>query len=436
MNYVRQIAYNVVFFAAFGVTCPYYLYRLWRRGNFWLNFGQRFGFYPPSLKARLKGGTDIWIHAVSVGEAMIATVLIRYLRDLNPGLKIVLSTTTATGYRVSKKLEDANTTVILNPTDFLWSARQAFEMIRPKRLVLIESEIWPNYIWCAKRRSIPVYLVNTRLSPRSERRYQRFRFFARPILQELDLVMAQDETDVPRLIRAGFPAESIFVVGSMKYDVADIPEDGKSSIDQWWGNCGWTRNNLILLGGSTHSGEEEIIADIYRQLKKDWPQLRLIIAPRHAERGGSVKNACENLGLKTVLRSELSQSFSNGHSPDVLVLNSTGELRSLYTKADVVFIGKSLRARGGQNFIEAARVGTPIVVGPNMQNFQNLTQEFLKQNGLIQVGNDFELSQRIRELISSPEKRKTLGEKGLEAFRQNLGAGRKTAKIIFNSLQA
>jgi 3-deoxy-D-manno-octulosonic-acid transferase len=434
MKFLRQVGYNVLFFAAFFIAWPYFTYRLWKRGNLSEGFWQRLGFYPPDVRDKIGAGCDLWIHAVSVGETMIASVLIRHLRDLDPKLRIVLSTTTATGYKVAKRSEDKLTTVILNPTDFLWGVRQAFELIRPKRLILVESEIWPNYIWCAKRRKIPVYLVNARLSPRSERRYRRFQFFCRPVLQEIDLVMAQDEFDVTRLTNAGFSSEAIFPVGSLKYDVAAMPELSAKEIDAWWKNCGWSEDNLILLGGSTHSGEEEIMAGIYEQLREQWPKLKMVIAPRHAERGPQVKGICEQHGLRTILRTELTEPQTNGHTPEVLVLNSTGELKSLYPKATLVFIGKSLKAKGGQNFIEAARVGTPILVGPNMQNFQNLAHEFIKRRAIIQVADEFELSQQIRDLLLSAERRQTLGQKGKETFQANLGAGKRTAEIIYSSL--
>src|SRR5271156_5363112 len=193
LKFTLQVIYNVGFMTFFFITGPFFLWRLWRRGKLLPQFGQRFGLYSKEARERLAPGADLWIHAVSVGEVKIARVLIRCLRDLRPDLRVVVSTTTGTGFTVAKQhLEDARTSIIYNPIDFLWSVVSAYNVIHPKALVLIESEIWPNYLWCARRRRIPVYLVNARLSHRTEERYRRMRWLVRPVLHDIDLVFAQD----------------------------------------------------------------------------------------------------------------------------------------------------------------------------------------------------------------------------------------------------
>ena len=241
---------------------------------------------PSQFTKSWRPGTDLWIHAVSVGEVKIARVLIRCLREMRPELRIVISTTTGTGFTLAKKrLENDQTVVIYNPIDFLWSVVYAFKLIRPKRLILVESEIWPNYLWCAKRRHIPVFLVNTRLSEKSEERYRRLRWLVRPLLQEFDLVFAQDETEVARLTQAGFAPETVFDLGCLKYDVAQLESldavdaSKEKDISDWWDRTGWGADQMILLGGSTHPGEEEVLARIYRDLRREWPKLRLVLAP-------------------------------------------------------------------------------------------------------------------------------------------------------------
>ncbi len=438
LKFALQVIYNVVFMTFFLITGPFFLYRLWRRGRLLPQFGQRFGFYSKEVLERLKPGADLWIHAVSVGEVKLARVLIRSLREMRPDLQIVISTTTGTGYGLAKQsLEDANTFVIYNPIDFLWSVVYAFKLIRPKRLLLIESEIWPNYLWCAQRRKIPVYLVNTRLSDRSEERYRKIRDIIRPLIQDINLVFAQDETDVIRLTQAGFAPEAIFNLGSMKYDVAVTDSTKEKDISTWWDRTGWKGDEWILLGGSTHPGEEEVLARIFLELREDYPKLRLVIAPRHAERGDAICESCERMGLRTVTRGRLADAtepLSNGSTPEVVIVNSTGELSSLYRRATLTFVGKSLRGNGGQNFIEAAPVGTPIVVGPNMQNFKTLTREFLSRHALIQVSDEVELGEKLRELFASDEARKELGARAKETFESNLGAAHRTAKIVLQSL--
>jgi 3-deoxy-D-manno-octulosonic-acid transferase len=303
-------------------------------------------------------------------------------------------------------------------------------------LILIESEIWPNYLWCAKRRHIPVYLVNTRLSDRSEERYRRLRKLVRPLLQEIDLVFAQDATDVARLAQAGFAPESIFDLGSLKYDVAALDTAAEKDISAWWKRTGWRDDQAILLGGSTHPGEEEVLARIYRELREEWPQMRLVLAPRHAERGLAIREMCDRMGLRAVTRTQLAaatEPLGNGHSPDVLVVNSTGELSSLYKRATLAFVGKSLRGQGGQNFIEAASVGVPIVVGPNMQNFKVITREFINRQAIVQVTDEFELANCLHALFSSDEVRRDLGQRARTTFQTNLGAAQRTADVIIRA---
>jgi 3-deoxy-D-manno-octulosonic-acid transferase len=437
-KFVVQVGYNVVFITFFLIAGPFFLWRLWRRGKLLPQFEQRFGFYTREVRARLRA--DLWIHAVSVGEVMIALVLIRRLREVRPDLRVVVSTTTGTGFSVAKtQLEDEKTAVIYNPIDFLWSVGSAFDAIRPRRLILIESEIWPNYLWCARRRRIPVYLVNARLSLRTEERYRRVRWLVRPLLQELALIFAQDALDVTRLTQAGFGPETIFNLGSLKYDVAALESNGEKDISAWWDRTGWPADALILLGGSTHPGEEEVLARIFLGLRDEFPDLRLVLAPRHAERGGSIRDLCERMGLKVVTRSQLStatEPLANGSAPDALVVNSTGELRSLYKRATLAFVGKSLRGSGGQNFIEAARVGMPIVVGPNMQNFAVATREFLDREAIVQVSDEFELAGSLRTLFGSDQARRELGARARGTFEAKLNAAERTAAVILQALDA
>lgn len=444
-KFIVQVIYNVGFMTFFLITGLYFLYKLWRRGKLLSNFGQRFGLYAKDVKQKLAPGADLWIHAVSVGEVKIARVLLLRLREMRPETRVVISATTGTGYALAqKRLADDKTLIIYNPIDFLWSVVHAFKLIRPKILVLVESEVWPNYLWCAKRRKIPVYLVNTRLSDKSEERYRKLRRIVRPLLSDIDLVFAQDPTEVTRLTQAGFAPETIFNLGSIKYDVAEqealdaLDAAKEKAIDDWWNKTGWNGGHKILLGGSTHPGEEEVLARIFTQLREKDAKLRLVLAPRHAERGPAIREMCDRLGLRAVTRSQLAglnYPLANGTSPEVLVVNSTGELGALYKRATLAFVGKSLRGHGGQNFIEAAPVGTPIVIGPNMQNFKVITREFLNRQAVVQVTDEFELASCLRALFDSDEVRRDLGKSAKATFEANLGAAKRTARVIVDALQ-
>jgi 3-deoxy-D-manno-octulosonic-acid transferase len=444
LKFTLQVLYNVGFMTFFLITGGYFLFTLWRRGKLLPQFGQRFGFYSREVREKLAPGADLWIHAVSVGEVKIARVLLLRLREIKPDLRVVISTTTGTGSALAhKRLADDRTVIIYNPIDFLWSVIRAFQLIRPRLLILVESEIWPNYLWCAKRRHIPVYLVNTRLSDKSEERYRKLRRIVRPLLSDIDLVFAQDPTEVARLTQAGFAPETVFNLGSIKYDVAEMESiDARDAarekdINEWWDKTGWNGEFKILLGGSTHPGEEEVLARIFSQLRETDSKLRLVLAPRHAERGAAVRDMCDRLGLRAVTRSQLATTtapMSNGSSPEVLVINSTGELGALYQRATLAFVGKSLRGHGGQNFIEAAPVGTPIVIGPNMQNFKVITREFLHRRAVVQVTDEFELAHCLRALLASDQVRRELGLSAKATFEANLGAAKRTAKVIASAL--
>jgi 3-deoxy-D-manno-octulosonic-acid transferase len=397
------------------------------------------------VKQKLAPGADLWIHAVSVGEVKIARVLLLHLREMKPDLRAVISCTTPTGRDLAKKrLENEQTVVIYNPLDFLWSVVYAFQLIRPKLLILTESEIWPNYLWCAKRRRIPVYLINARLSDKSELRYRKLRRIVRPLLADIDLVFAQHSSEVPRFTQAGFPPEAIFNLGSLKYDVAaqdaidSFDPANEKTINDWWKKTGWNGEQKILLGGSTHAGEEEVLARIFAQLREEDPKLRLVLAPRHAERGAAIREMCDKLGLRAVTRSQLAGTetpLANGSTPEVLVVNSTGELGALYKRATLAFVGKSLRGHGGQNFIEAAPGGTAIIIGPNMQNFRVITNEFLSRQAVVHISDEFELASCLRALFASDEVRRDLGQSAKATFEDNLGAAKRTASVILHALQ-
>ena len=214
-------------------------------------------------------------------------------------------------------------------------------------------------------------------------------------------------------------------------DAIDVIKE--KDISAWWDRTGWIGEQTVLLGGSTHPGEEEVLVRIYRELREQWPKLRLVLAPRHAERGAAIRDMCDRMGMRAVTRTQLAAATSpmhNGSMPDVLVVNSTGELSALYKRATLAFVGKSLRGHGGQNFIEAAPVGTPIVIGPNMQNFKVITREFLSKQAIIQVTDEFELANCLHALFASDEIRRELSSKARTTFEANLGAAKHTAQVI------
>ena len=368
-----RLIYNLLFPLALLFFLPGYAVKMLRRGNYRHRFGQRFGIYDRALRARLAAQPHNWMHAVSVGEVMIALKLAAALKEREPELRVALTTTTTTGFALARKQAPAWIEVLYTPLDFWPIMRRAFGVIRPVRIVLVEAEVWPNLAAIAQRLRIPLALVNARLSPRSERRFQKFMLFVRPFFQKLDLVCVPEAEDIARWQSLGVERARIHLVGSIKFD----PEDVKASPEvprKILRTLGIDASRPILLGGSTHQGEEEIIAKIWLRVRQEFPALFLIIAPRHVERAREIAGKLQKLGVQTALRSEAGTATSC----DCMLLDTTGELRDWYSVATVVFIGKSLTARGGQNPVEAIIADCPVIFGPHMENFAVLARSLVE----------------------------------------------------------
>ncbi|MGH7936334.1 MAG: 3-deoxy-D-manno-octulosonic acid transferase, partial [Chthoniobacterales bacterium] len=389
-----RLLYNLLFPLALLAFLPGYVVKMLRRGNYREKFGQRLGHYDRETRARLSGDRRTWVHAVSVGEVMIALKLVAAMKQLEPALQIALTTTTTTGFTLARKQAPAWMEVLYTPLDFWPIMRRAFAVIRPNRLILVEAEVWPNMTALAEQRKIPIALVNARLSPRSERRYRKFRFFVRPLFQKLNLVCVQEQEDVARWQSLGIKAERIRLVGSIKFDpenVAARPELPRAVLDV----LGIDRTRPILLGGSTHAGEEKVLGNSFLHLRRDFPGLFLILAPRHAERAREIALELRQLGLPPVLRSQATAPTTS----DCLLLDTTGELRDWYSVGTIVFIGKSLTTHGGQNPVEAIVADRPVVFGPHMENFARLAEALVAAGGAVQAHDEPELASCLAKLL-------------------------------------
>jgi 3-deoxy-D-manno-octulosonic-acid transferase len=420
----------------FVLAAPYYFMRLRRRGNWRPGFRERFGHYNAGLKQALTNRDVIWIHAVSVGEVNLCTQLIRALEPHVPNLKIVVSTTTTTGMAELRRHLPTHISKIYYPIDRRKSVSRALAAINPKVIVLVEAEIWPNFIWRAQKLGIPLFLANARLSDRSYRGYKRLGFLFRPLFASFAGVGAQNETDAARLREVGCRPEAISIVGNLKFDAAKLNERQTLDVPALLRQLGVPDDAPILLGGSTHDGEEVILAEVARRLRQQFPKLFLVLVPRHFERAREVGRQLRERGVKFVCRNEIfaNTKFREGEL-DCLLVNTTGELRFFYRNATVVFIGKSLTAIGGQNPIEPGAVGKAMVFGPNMQNFADITHHFLKKSAAIQVNSPEALEKTIAELLANKARRAELGRNALEVVAENLGAIDRTVKMILEQLK-
>ncbi len=421
------LLYNILFVIGFLVMLPHFLLRMKRRGGYLHDFSHRFGSYRPELRAKLREGPRIWVHAVSVGELFVAMKFMEELRKRRPGARFVLSTTTSTGHAIADRQLQADDVLIYFPIDFPAIVRRALNAIRPQALVLVECELWPNLIRLAKRRGIPVVLVNGRISEHSYRGYRMLRIFTRPLLSEVDLFCVQSEADRERLVDLGAAASRIHVVGTAKYDLAS--GDGGGAEKAWavLGKAGIGRDDLVLLGGSTWAGEEAALLDAYRGLKERFPRLALVLVPRHAERSGDVVKDIEAAGLRWVRRTALEAGPQE--RPDVLLVDTTGELKMFYAAASIIFVGKSLTQHGGQNIIEPAQFGKPILVGPNMENFAAVMDDFRSAGAIVEVKDAKGLLQAIEQLLADEARRALYGRHAAEVVRDNAGAIAKTLDL-------
>ena len=308
--------------------------------------------------------------------------------------------------------------------------------IHPEAVVLMEAEIWPNFLWSLRKRKVPYFLINARISDRSFRGYRRFGFLFRELFAGFTAVTAQSESDAARLRELGVRPEAIHVVGSLKFDAAKLDVSRRLDVDALLKQLGVGPDAQVLVGGSTHAGEESILANLVQRLRSQFPSLFLVLVPRHHERGREVGDDLTRRGIKFVYRTELTAETRNeAGTVECLLVNTTGELRYFYERADVVFVGKSLTATGGQNPIEPAALGKAVVFGPHMENFPQVVPQFLAAGGAIQVPDAATLERTMAELLGDPAKRNELGRRGREVVRLNEGSLTKTVELIAQNVK-
>ncbi len=429
--------YNLVFTCLLCLSAPYYLWKMWRRGNWRRGFAQRFGSYSTQVKQAVTNRQVIWLHAVSVGEVNICTQLIRLLELRAPALTILVSTTTTTGMGELERKLPSHILKVYYPVDRRRWVNRAFGVFHPKVVVLVEAEIWPNFLWRARSGGVPVFLVNARLSARSYRGYKRGGFLFRPLFASFAGVGCQNEEDRQKLLELGCRPEVVRVVGNLKYDAAKLDERRPLDVLALLEQLGVPAGARLLVGGSTHRGEEAILAEVFLRLRKRFPDLFLVVVPRHQERGREAGQELKDRGIKFVYRTEITPPtrYQPGEV-EALLVNTTGELKAYYEQATAVFVGKSLTASGGQNPIEPAMMAKPVVFGPNMQNFEAIARSLVAGGGALTVANATELEQALDRLLADPAFAAETGRKAQQSVRENLGSIERTLDMIVEALKA
>ncbi len=422
------LLYNLLFPFAFLFLLPSFLTRMFRRGNYQENFGQRLGRYSEKDRLRFANNRPIWIRSISVGETLIALKLARQLHAARPDAHILLSVTTSTGYALARESASDWLEPIYNPIDLLPIVRRTLDVLRPSQVVLIEGDIWPNFLAETRRRGIPVWLGNARLSPRSEKRYRSFKAYAGPIFRLLEGIAAPETEDVTRWESLGFPREKIQVTGNIKFDHTAPGTSRAPELRKLAESVAITASTPILVAGSTFDGEETILAQLLVELRATYPDLVLILVPRHVERTPAILRDLAPFGLRITRRTTL--PLEEPSDCDILLVDTTGELRDWYDLATVVFIGKSLTAIGGQNPAEAVMLGKPVLFGPHMENFQSLVTHLLNRQAAVQVPDAAELNAQIARLLASPETSHAMGQRGSEALASHQGSTARVATLL------
>jgi 3-deoxy-D-manno-octulosonic-acid transferase len=423
--------YDLIFF----IFAIFYLPAFLLKRKMHPGFAMRLGILPPDFHLN----NPVWIHAVSVGEAVAIKQLVDSLRIDFPKKSFIISTVTATGNKIAKEIAGPNDRAIYLPLDFSFIVKRVIDRANPAVFVIAETEIWPNLIRYLFKKNIPVIVVNGRISDKSFKGYRRIRFLLKPLLNKISAFCVQTETDRQRLIVLGMREERIKVTGNMKFDlrIRDYTELKKDYTDYRLG-LGLGVKDKFLVCASTHPGEEKILLEIYKQLLDKNPSLKLLIAPRHPERAKEIEQLAAACGFKPVRMSSLSAKATAGSMPQVagrtehgvFILDTIGQLMYFYAIADVVFVGGSLVKKGGHNILEPASLGKPIVFGCHMFNFRDICRLFMAAGAGIMVSDKEQLQEQISGLLSNEHLRSELGARAKKFIQENQGATMRNRELI------
>ncbi len=420
------LLYNALLFSYFLAVFPALCYRRWKYGKPLVGVSQRLGRLPVGVNPQRTA--SIWIHAVSVGEALSSRPLIRALRTAYPTHRLLMSTTTTTGQDVAQQFGADLDAVFYAPFDFTPVVTRALERIAPELLIVIDTEIWPNLFRACRKRGVRTMLVNGRLSDRSYGRYRLVRFFMRRVFEDVDRVCAQTATWAQRYVDIGAHQSSVMVTGSVKFDALD-PSMGntvQSASDDVLSCFRFTKRRPVFIAASTLRGEEELVLRVVGRVLEIASDALIIIAPRHPERFDEVRAMAEAAGYRVQARSELRGQDSDA---PIVLLDTIGELTYLFQVASVVFVGGSLVPAGGHNLLEPAVFGKAIVVGPHMDNFAEITSQFVAQKAVVQVRDDTEFEIELVDLVRDRGRRERLGNAARALVESGRGATKRTMTI-------
>ncbi len=419
------LAYSLLLSTGLLLLSPYFLFQALAHRKYVAGLRERLGFLP-----KLNNQPVVWLHCVSVGETQAARPLVERIRKELPQHALMVSTVTLTGQKLARDLFRAQASrVFYFPFDWRWSVRRALRAINPAAVLVMETELWPNFLRECRSRDIPVALVNGRISRKSFSRYLRIRFFLRRVLKCLTIAVMQSERDAERIRELGMAAERIFSVGNLKFDAGlDVPTTDIGT------RFNLNNNTPLILAASTHSPEESIVIESFKKLREYQSSTRLMLAPRHPERFNEVAELIQASGLTWTRRTNA--PASEDASAAVILLDTIGELTSVYTHATVVFVGGSIVDRGGHNVLEPAAHGVAVITGAHTHNFHAIVDLLTEARAILQLGpleGDeavVALAEALRRLLADAEWRNELGSRAKQIVAANQGATEKTMKLI------
>ena len=422
------LAYSILTSAAFVLGSPYFVYQALRHRKYVRSVPQRLGSLP--ITVNVDGEASIWIHAVSVGEALTARALVADLKAQYPQMRLFVSTTTITGQQVAKRALPQADAVFYFPFDWAFAVRRTLNVVNPRLFVMVETEIWPQLLRACRQRGVKTLVVNGRISKRSHARYRLVRPLFRRVLAQVDRFCMQSEESARRLIDLGAERARVTVTGSLKFDAAQgpaPPAHGRPREPVL--RCfRFTPSRLVLVAGSTARGEEAAVLRAFARVKEVAPDAVVILAPRHPERFDEVERLARESAFTVVRRSAL--PLDAEPRADVVLLDTIGELAQLYQVATLVFVGGSLVDHGGHNILEPAVCGKPILFGPFMHNFKEIADTFLSNAAAVQVQSEGELKEALVTLATDPVRRARLGAAAKALIDANRGAKQRTLAVV------
>jgi 3-deoxy-D-manno-octulosonic-acid transferase len=420
------IIYDIVFVFFAFFYLPYFLIKKrYREG-----LGMRLGILPTKIVEVLRNKNIIWIQAVSVGEVMAIKGIISALHTNFPSYKLLISTTTPTGNRVAHTIVKEIGHVIYFPLDLSLIIRRVVRRLNPHLVIIVETEIWPNLISSLYKRKIPVILLNGRISAHAFQGYRIVKIFLKKVLDKISLFCMQTETDALRIRSLGAKDENLVITGNMKFDI--FPQEVRFQTPGLETFLGLVSAGQLFVAGSTHKGEEEIILRVYKEIQDEFPSLKLLLAPRHIDRAAEIEKLITKYGLTSIRASQIKTCSLRGESAqsEILLLDTIGELKSIYKQATVVFIGGSLVKRGGHNILEPAIWSKVVLFGPYMFNFRDIIRPFLDNNAAFKVKDKEELKQVLRTLLNNPREREEIGIKAKRIVEERRGATERNIRLI------